>query len=142
MQDREELIKRLGRGKPVTLAAVATCREASKCDGVSVFTAAVPCSEDPAEARRRGATLTLINLACEVLHRASYERAAKLKQHAPVRLALRVVHAFGADKPICAAFWAKVTAAQPTPWDGSHNEFGSIVFALVRRGWNVNADFR
>ena len=142
MRDREELIKRLGRGKPVALADVATWCEASRCDGSAVFADAVPCSDDPAEARQRGATLTLVNLACEVLHRASYERAPKPEQHAPVRLALRVVHAFGADTALCAAFWTKVTAAQPTPWDGCHSECGWIVQALVRRGWSVNAEYR
>lgn len=142
VRDREELIQRLGRGKPVALADVATWCASAQCDGLAVFADAVPCSDDPAEARRRGATLTLINLACEVLHRASYERATKPDQHAPVRLALRVVQAFGADTAHCTTFWAKATTARSTPWDGCHSEFGWMMRALVRQGWNVNAEFR
>lgn len=142
VRDREELIQRLGRGKAVALADVATWCGASRCDGQAVFADAVPCSDDPAEARRRAATLTLIHLACEVLHHASYERAPKPEQHAPARLALRVVHASGADTELCTAFWAKVTAAQPAPWDGCHNECEWMVQALVRRGWSVNSEFR
>ena len=115
VRDREELIKRLGRGKPVALADVSTWCAAVKCDGQAVFAAAVSCNDNPAFARRRGTTLRLINLACEVMHTASYQRAPKPEQYPSVRLALRVVHAFGADQPIYAAFWAKVTATRQMP---------------------------
>lgn len=60
----------------------------------------------------------------------------------PVRPALRVVSAYGADAKVCKAYWFKVNAEHPTPWDGCHNEFKWIVLALLRAGWSVWAEFR
>jgi hypothetical protein len=140
--DREALIKAAGWQMDTALATLKRSCSRSACSGMASYSGVVPWCEDAAELKRRVFDNELINLACHVLKNAAYRRAKEPEQQLPVRLALRVVHAFGADTRFCTSFWNKVTKLTPTPWDSCHNELNRIVLALVRRGWSINAELQ
>jgi hypothetical protein len=133
-RDRELLIKSIPWGSSTALADYRFSCARSACQGMFRYAGAIPWCDDPAELRRRVAINTMLNLACRVLEDAAYTRCPESEKQPPVRLALRVVQAFGADATICTAYWTKETDANPSLWDGAHYEVGWIVQALVRRG--------
>lgn len=81
--DREATIIERGYDQLHRIANVKRFCGRARCQGMMLPAGSVPCSPDLDTARRRGAQLELVNLACEVLRRAAYEPPKRPEHRAP-----------------------------------------------------------
>lgn len=102
----------------------------------------IPFGGSDRELRARRADTLVINLALTVLK----DAACRASQHdaatPAVRLALRVLRPFLADRTLLVRFWEEAISARKTPAHEAHFAHGWIVAALVERGHSVWAEFR
>ncbi|MBB6503195.1 hypothetical protein F4693_000144 [Sphingomonas endophytica] len=102
----------------------------------------IPFGGNDHELRVRRADTFVINLALTVLQ----DAACRASQHDPatpaVRLALRVLRPFLADRTLLVRFWEEAVSARKNPANETHFAHGWIVAELLRRGHSVWADFR
>jgi hypothetical protein len=102
----------------------------------------IPFGGNDRELRQRRAETLVINLALTVLK----DAACRATQHDPatpaVRLALRVLRPFLADRMLLVRFWEEAVSARTILAHETHFAHGWIVAALIQRGHSVWAQFR
>ncbi|KQN93837.1 hypothetical protein ASE95_02725 [Sphingomonas sp. Leaf231] len=102
----------------------------------------IPFGRNEREMReQRGRTLVM-NLALSVLRDAA-QRASRDDVATPaVRLALRVLRPFLADRALLVTFWTEITERKDRAFNHGHQAHRWIVTELVKRGHAVWAEFR
>ncbi|MEH3046526.1 hypothetical protein [Sphingomonas adhaesiva] len=141
--DREALIadRRFSR-RSLEWPAVLSDLPCPICSSADVKVAGVPFAEDAKELREYRARALLMNLALTVLNDAA-RRATEDDVHtAAVRLALRALRPFLADRDLLMKFWEESGAPKGRAYNHAHLVHRWIVSALVSRGHPVWAEFR
>ncbi|MFK3888493.1 hypothetical protein [Sphingomonas sp. NPDC079357] len=115
-----------------------------KCspERTAVKVAIIPFGGNDRELRARRADTLVINLALTVLK----DAACRVSQQDPatpaVRLALRVLRPYLADRTLLVRFWEEIVSAKTNPAHETHFAHGWIVAALLKRGHAIWAEFR
>lgn len=108
----------------------------------SVKVGIIPFGGNDRELRARRADTLIINLALTVLKDAACHAFINDVNTPAVRLALRALRPFLADRLLLVRFWDEATAAKGKAVNESHFAHGWIVAELVRLGHSVWAQFR
>ncbi|VXD00595.1 hypothetical protein [Sphingomonas sp. 8AM] len=102
----------------------------------------IPFGGTDRELRARRADTLVINLALTVLKDAACRANQQDVATPAVRLALRVLRPFLAERTLLVRFWDEANGAKRNPAHETHFAHGWIVAALVKRGHSVWAEFR
>ncbi|MDH7973894.1 hypothetical protein QH494_17015 [Sphingomonas sp. AR_OL41] len=141
--EREALLhERTGLNLSRTWASVRADQSCRRCHARDVEVEALPFSENSRELRRRRAENILINLALHILADAARRSTVGAVGSIEVRLALRVLDPFVADRNLMLEYWREATEMPRKGWSSCHLPLRWIVKRLVERGYGVNAEYR
>lgn len=143
LYDREAMITtRSFQRRSLEWPAVQRDLPCHACDSHDVRVDFVPFGQDDRELRIYRAQATLMNLALVVLEDASRHAIVDQVCTPSLRLALRVLRPFLADRTLLVQFWSEAEAAHGKAFNGSQHPLRWIVTQLVERGHPVWAEFR
>lgn len=115
----------------------------SKCDAPrDVDVAGVPFGANDRELRAQRAQTLLMNLALKVLDEAARRAKTEDVCTPAVRLALRVLRPFLADRELLVTYWTEISGEKNVAFNHGAQALRWIVFELVKRGHSVWAEFR
>lgn len=146
LHDLEETIAhRIFHRQPMDWRSVQHDLPCPRCpagDDRNVKVELIPFGRNEAELRARRAGTLMMNLALTVLKDAA-QRASQEDVASPaVRLALRTLRPFLADRSHLVAFWTEITAPKNRSYNHGHLAHRWLVAELVKRGHAVWAEFR
>lgn len=141
--DREALITtRQFQRRSMEWPAVQHDENCRACFSADVRVDFVPFGQNDRELRAKRATATLMNLALTVLEDAAQRACAEDVCTPAVKLALRVLRPFLADRTLLIKFWTEASAPKDRSYNHAHLALRWIVTQLVERGHPVWAEFR
>ena len=146
LHDLEETIaRRLFDRKPMDWRSVQRDLPCPRCpagEDRNVKVDLIPFGRDERELRERRAATLVMNLALTVLKDAAQRALTDDVATPAVRLALRVLRPFLADRAVLVEFWAEITAPKDKAYHHAHLKHRWLVGQLVKRGHAVWAEFR